>query len=49
MSSADRKAAEAAQPVQTGYYDPNNPGTALQIHYSTANTDSMGEWQTLDI
>jgi len=28
MSSADRKAAEAAQPVQTGYYDPNNPGQA---------------------
>merc|ERR1711997_844699 len=29
MTSAERKAAEAsAPPVQTGYYDPNNPGQA---------------------
>ena len=30
MTSAERKAAEAsAPPVQTGYYDPNNPGMHL--------------------
>ena len=30
MTSAERKAAEAsAPPVQTGYYDPNNPGMKL--------------------
>jgi len=29
MTSAERKAAEAsAPPVQTGYFDPNNPGQA---------------------
>ena len=30
MTSAERKAAEAsAPPVQTGYYDPNNPGACF--------------------
>jgi len=28
MTSAERKAAEAAGTLQTGYYDPNNPGQA---------------------
>ena len=35
MTSAERKAAEAsAPPVQTGYFDPNNPGVRLppQFH-----------------
>ena len=35
MTSAERKAAEAsAPPVQTGYFDPNNPGVQLppQFH-----------------
>ena len=36
MTSAERKAAEAsAPPVQTGYFDPNNPGEYYCFHNST--------------
>ena len=36
MTSAERKAAKTAGTLQTGYYDPNNPGEAkCKLHFKS--------------
>jgi len=49
MTSAERKAAEAsAPPVQTGYYDPNNPGQAYVPPPAYYNDPPPGYTDTKD-
>ena len=44
MTSAERKAAEAAGTLQTGYYDPNNPGEAKsKLHFKSGGTIDFGQ------